>query len=170
MGCQCYSSRGLSQSRDLIYVSDVSCLAGEFFTASSAWGTLLKGAPEPKCEEARLLQAPELPWQGPGARDVLPRAAVVQAPCRPASLAGGTWCVERARSSVPAHGPPRLGCLALGAIQTTVCSVGEFGSSEGRGNGLRAADNLPNNNVKEQMSPRATPLGARHRKTSPGGE
>ena len=101
MGCQCYSSRGLSQSRDLIYISDVSCLAGEFFTASSAWGTLLKGAPEPKCEEAQLLQAPELPWQGPGARDAIPRAAVVQAPCRPASLAGGMWRVERTWSSVP---------------------------------------------------------------------
>ena len=165
MGCQCYSSRGLSQSRDLIYISDVSCLAGEFFTASSAWGTHLKGAPEPKCEEAQLLQAPELPWQGPGARDAIPRAAVVQAPCCPASLAGGMWRVERTWSSVPG-----LARLALGAVQTTVCSVGEFGSSEGRGNGLRAADNLPNNNVKEQMSPRAAPLGARHRKTSPGGE
>ena len=61
----------------------------------------------------------------------------------------------------------RLGCLTLGTIQTPVRSVGEPGRSEGHGDGLRVADNLSNNNLKEKMSPRAAPLGAR---TSPGGE
>ena len=104
MGCQYYSSRGLSQSRDLTYVSYISCIAGKFFTASNAWEALLKGAPEPKCEEAWFLQAPELPWQGPGSWDALPRAAVAQAPCRPASLAGGTWRVVPTWSSGPCTG------------------------------------------------------------------
>ena len=168
MGYQYYSSRGLSQSRDLTYVSYVSCIADKFFTTSRAWEALLKGAPEPKCEEAWFLQALELPWQGPGARDALTRAAVAQAPCRPASLAGGMWACSSHMVFWPPHRDhQRLGCLALGTIQTPVCSVGEFGSSEGRGDGLRVADNLSNNNVKEKMSPRAAPLGAR---TSPGGE
>lgn len=125
---------------------------------------LLKGAPSQSVRRPGFFR----PWSCPGTRDSRLRAAVAQAPCRPASLTGGTWVCSPHVVFWPLHRDhQRLGYLTLGAIQTTVCSVGEFGSSEGRADGLRATDNISNNNVKEKMSPRAAPLGAR---TSPGGE
>ena len=117
---------------------------------------LLKGK---CCDEACALQASVLPWQGPGASDALSsgsRGCGLLA-VLPASLGAHRRGV-RVWSPGPCKGTAKgSGHLTLGAVQTTGCSVGESGSLEGHGDGLRVPDNLPSN-VKGKVATRAAPV------------
>lgn len=121
---------------------------------------LLKGNLEQKCcDEAWVLQASVLPRQGPGASDALSSGSRARGLLAVLSASlGARRRVVRVWSPGPCKGTAKgSGHLTLGAIQTTGCSVGEFGSLEGHGDGLRVPDNLPNN-VRGKVTTRAAPV------------
>lgn len=114
------------------------------------------GAFRPQCSPGRAL--------APAMRFLVAAGAAGSLLCP--SL-GARRHVVRVWSPGPCKGTAKgSGHLTLGAIQTTGCSVGEFGSLEGHGDGLRVPDNLPNN-VKGKVTTRAAPVWAGRRKSVP---